>query len=191
MGAFAGPGLGPGINRPVAVIVPSQPDPGTGPGPILFFDAKKRMFNLHGGFSIGHRTESEIGSYASLRKQGFTRARLYSGLKKRQMGRIGSGLSLGHGRLRTLALSVLTVQKRTRKDASGKASLAREIHQKHETQASITRSRPAKNESAAKLSQHGKKTIDAGIAVKQRRRKRIEGRAEQEDGTELLAALDE
>ncbi|SRR6266566_435619 len=191
MGAFAGPGLGPGINRPVAVIVPSQPDPGTGLGPILFLDAKKRMFNLHGGFSIGHRIANEIGSHASLRKQGFTRTRLYSGLNKRQMGRIGSGLSLGHGRSRRVALSVLTIQKQTGNDASGKAPLAREAHQKGESQASISRGQPARNESAAKLSQEAKNSLEAGLVLRKQRRSRTEAHAEQEDDSELLAAADE
>ncbi len=185
MGAFAGPGFGPGINRP-SIGTPS-PIAGTGPRPIILFDIQKRKFNLRFGLPIGHRIGTETRNYGILRKHGLGEIRLYSGLKKHEIHRIDSGISLSHGQSRTIARSELTIQKRMKKQGSTEILLSRRAHEKTDGQVSIQKNRTEATDSAGGLSQRRKKRSDAKASLKKRGKTRTEARIEQEDDIALLA----
>ncbi|SRR6266566_5219633 len=182
----------------IPIMIPLQtgqqvlaPEPGTGPRPVLFFDAQKRMFSLRIGLPIAHQRQTSFTYHGILRKHASHKARLYSRLGKQETQRASSSILLSRGRKTAIAGSQFSLQKKTARQTSGGASLFQQTIGKAGGQASIGQIEKAKTAARASLSRREKKQASSQTGVKHRRKNRTESQAEPEDDADLLAALDE
>ena len=180
----------------IPIMIPLQtgqpllvPDPGTGPR--FFFDAQKRSFNIRIGLPVARQSQASLTQHGSLRKHSSGEARLYSRLGRQEIQRVASSVLLSRGRKTAIISSEPSLQKRTARQSTSRASLSQERAGKTAAQASVRKAGKSKTGSGVSLSQREKKLAKSETKLKRQKKNRAEARAESEDDTELLAALDE
>jgi len=126
----------------IPIMIPLQtgqpllvPDPGTGPR--FFFDAQKRSFNIRIGLPVARQSQASLTQHGSLRKHSSGEARLYSRLGRQEIQRVASSVLLSRGRKTAIISSELSLQKRTARQSTSRASLFQETAGKTRGQISV------------------------------------------------------